>query len=177
MSTSASWRLFPPPWPGASATSRPGTGRRPPARLLAGAARKDGHGLAGFASSSSALWSVTARVLAHDGGDLVHFAACPARGRALVAGAPVWLLRGRSASSRWPCPPVGPDPCYCYPLPQLPRRLASSSGHLLLTRTQLLGQRHSDLLYPPCVRIERPEPKRNEVRMGNVWPVRGQERG
>jgi hypothetical protein len=59
MSTSASWWRCPPPWPGASATSQPGTGRRPQARLLVGAARENGHGVAGFASSSSASWSVT----------------------------------------------------------------------------------------------------------------------
>jgi hypothetical protein len=47
-----------------------------------------------------------------DGGDLVRFAA-----------------RGGSASSRWPCPPVGLDPRCRSPLPQLPCRLAFSSGH------------------------------------------------
>jgi hypothetical protein len=57
----------------------------------------------------------------HDGGDWgLRFAACPGRGRGLVATSPMWLLRGGSASSRWPCPPVGPDRRCRSPLPQLP---------------------------------------------------------
>jgi hypothetical protein len=49
MSMSASWRCCPPPWLGASATSRPGTGRQSPSRLLIGATREDVHGITGSA--------------------------------------------------------------------------------------------------------------------------------